>query len=120
MGPRSRRSRPRGLNGAAAATIGEQPDTLIGRRFTHLVDPPLSDEGWHLLLDQVDDDRHHRVRLALATRHGHSVTADLEIGRHRSVQSDVVTVTVRTAAGPGSVDPTDGAVVLRPGRRRSS
>ena len=95
------------VNRAAAATIGEQPDTLIGRRFTDLVDPPLSDEGWHLLLDRVDDDRHHRVRLALGTRHGHSVTADLEIGRHRSVQSDVVMVTVRTAAGPGSADPAD-------------
>ena len=46
---RSRRNYPWRSTGRAA-TIGEQPDTLIGRRFTDLVDPPLSDDGWHLLL----------------------------------------------------------------------
>ena len=36
------------VNRAAAATIGEQPDTLIGRRFTDLVDTVVSGEAEYI------------------------------------------------------------------------
>ena len=85
------------VNRAGATAVGARPDELVGASFLSIVDPPLTLEGWRLLLDHVDGDRRHHVRLGLATRHGHSVTTDLDVGRHRTVQSDVVTVSTRTA-----------------------
>ena len=53
--------------------VGSRADELVGTSFPALFDPPLSAEGWRLLLDHVDSDRHHRVRVALRARHGHTV-----------------------------------------------
>ncbi len=84
------------VNRAGATAVGATADELVGASLPAMFDPPMGDDGWRLLLDHVDGDRHHRVRVALRTRHGHGVTTDMDLGRHRSVQSDVVTVTART------------------------
>jgi diguanylate cyclase (GGDEF)-like protein len=100
------------VNRAGAAAVGARPDELVGASVRSIVDPPLTAEGWRLLLDHVRGDRRHHVRVGLATRHGQSVTTDLEVGRHRTVQTDVVTVTSRSAAAPdpSGADLEDGVV----------
>jgi diguanylate cyclase (GGDEF)-like protein len=86
------------VNRAGATAVGARPDELVGASFLSIVDPPLTIEGWRLLLDHVDGDRRHHVRVGLGTRHGHAVTTDLDVGRHRTVQTDVVSVSSRSVA----------------------
>ena len=112
------------VNRAGATAVGADADELVGTSFPARMDPPLDGDGWRQLLDHVDGGRRHRVRTQLNARHGRSVPTDLDLGRHRTVQTDVVTVTSRAAADATDVRLraavevlTDGVALVDPSGR---
>ena len=94
------------VNRAAAASMGAVPADLVGASFPSIASPPLSTEGWRLLLDHADSGRHHRIHTSLSTPSGPPVPVELEISRHPVAQQDLVTVVSRRA--PAAADPDRG------------
>jgi len=96
-------------NRTAATTIGARAGELVGTSFLDLVEPRLTADGWHLLLDHLEDGRTHHVHVGLSTRHGVIEVVELTLARTHTVHHDVVMVRSRPvqpvptlSVGPGS------------------
>lgn len=89
------------VNPAGAGRLGMASDQLVGRPFRDLLAPPMSIDGWRLLVDHTAAGRRHRIPAQLRTPHGPAVDVDLTVVRHRTVQHDVLLATGRDRA-PGT------------------
>jgi diguanylate cyclase (GGDEF)-like protein/PAS domain S-box-containing protein len=65
------------VNAAAPAVLGRAAPDLVGRPFGDAVVPPLSDDGWRLLLGQVPTGGRHRLTVSM--RHADETIVPVEL-----------------------------------------
>jgi diguanylate cyclase (GGDEF)-like protein/PAS domain S-box-containing protein len=82
-------------NPAAARLLGAQGCDLAGGSIRELVDPPLTAEGWHLLLERLGGPDPVEVPVRLRRTGGASVAVRLTVLRHRSLRHDAVLAVAR-------------------------